>query len=190
MTPDVQLFSLLNSLAGQSPFLDGVIVFFASHLAYILIAIFFLFLLVIEHSNREKIRIFLITLVSAIVARFGITELIRFFYHRPRPFTDLTVNQLLTSNEWSFPSGHSTFFFALSTAVYLHNKKWGIGFFIATILMTVSRVIAGIHYLTDILGGAIIGIAVACAANAIIRRMILSTPDPQSRAIGGTKEVQ
>lgn len=170
MEIDTQLFYLLNNLAGQSPFLDGTIVFFASYLAYILIAIFFLFLLVIEHSNREKIRIFLITLVSALVARFGITELIRFFYHRPRPFTDLTVNQLLTSNEWSFPSGHATFFFALSTAVYLYNKKWGTGFFIATIFMTMGRVIAGIHYPSDILGGAIIGIAVAYAVFYFIRR--------------------
>lgn len=163
MTPDVQLLSLLNSLAGQSPFLDGVVVFFASYLAYILIAIFFLFLLVIEHSNREKIRIFLITLISALVARFGIVELIRFFYHRPRPFIDLPANQLLTSNEWSFPSGHATFFFALSTAIYLYNKKWGIGFFVATILMALSRVIAGIHYPSDILAGALIGVAVAYA---------------------------
>jgi len=95
------------------------------------------------------------------VARFGVTELIRFFYHRLRPFVTYQAHQLLSGNEWSFPSGHSAFFFAMATAIYLYNKKWGIGFFLAAILMNISRVIAGVHYPSDIIGGAIIGIIVA-----------------------------
>ena|SRR3989344_3015962 len=158
---DTQLFFLLNNLAGQSPFFDAVVVFLASYLAYILIALFLVLLLISQYPKREKLQIFLITAVSAFVARFGITEIIRFFYHRPRPFLDLPVYQLLTENSWSFPSGHATFFFALATAVYLYHKKLGIIFFIATILMTASRVIAGIHYPSDIIGGALIGIIVA-----------------------------
>jgi len=161
MTLDTQLFYLLNGLSGQSPFLDEVIVFFASYLAYILIALFLVFLFFSQYTKREKMQIFLVTVISAFVARFGITEIIRFFYHRPRPFLDLPVHQLLTENSWSFPSGHATFFFALATAVYLYHKKLGIIFFIATILMTASRVIAGIHYPSDIIGGALIGIIVA-----------------------------
>ena len=89
------------------------------------------------------------------------SEIIRFFYHRPRPFITLQVNQLLSENEWSFPSGHSAFFFAMAAAIYFYNKKWGIGFFIAAILMNISRIIAGVHYPTDILSGAIIGGATA-----------------------------
>ena len=173
---DTQLFFLLNNLAGLSTLSDFVIVFLASYLAYILIAIFLLFLLVIEHSNREKIQFFLITVTSAIVARFGITEFVRFFYHRPRPFITLHVHQLLTETSWSFPSGHATFFFAMSTAVYLYNKKWGIGFFIATIIMTVSRVIAGVHYPADIIGGAIVGIAVAYGTYHTVRKITALQP--------------
>ena len=182
MALDTQLFYFLNNLAGQSQFFDGIVIFLASYLAYILIAIFFLFLLFIEHSWREKIQIFVITVVSALIARFGITELIRFFYHRPRPFIDHTVNQLLTNDNWSFPSGHATFFFAVATAVYLYIKKWGIFFFIGTILITVSRVIAGIHYPSDIIGGAFIGIAVAYAVFYLVRKIVATqnkeTPTP------------
>ncbi|MEK7114002.1 MAG: phosphatase PAP2 family protein [Patescibacteria group bacterium] len=161
MALDTQLFLLLNNLAGQSPFLDSVIVFFASYLAYILLVFFLAFLFFSQYQNREKLQIFLVTIISSIVARVGVTELIRFFYHRPRPFTDLPVHQLLASSEWSFPSGHAAFFFAMATAVYLYNKKWGIAFFIAVILMTISRIIAGVHYPSDIVGGALIGIIVA-----------------------------
>ena len=171
MPLDTQLFYLLNNLAGQSPFLDGVIVFFASYLAYILIALFLAHVFFSYYSRQEKFQILLVTGISAFFARFGVAELIRFFYQRPRPFLDMPVHQLLASNEWSFPSGHATFFFALATALYLYNKKWGIGFFLAALLMTVGRVIAGVHYPSDIVAGALIGAAVAYATFHIVRKM-------------------
>lgn len=172
MTLDTQLFYFLNNFAGQSPFFDAVIVFFASYFAYILVALFLIFLFFSQYSKREKLQIFFVAGISTLVARFGITELIRFFYHRPRPFTALSdVHQLLTNGAWSFPSGHAAFFFAMATAIYFYNKKWGIGFFIATILITVSRVIAGIHYPSDIIGGALIGIIIAYLTFSITRKM-------------------
>lgn len=172
MTADIQLFYLLNSLAGQSPLSDSVIVFFASYLAYILIVIFLALVFFSRYSGRQKWELVLVAGISAVIARLGITELIRFFYHHPRPYLALPdVHTLFTDSSWSFPSGHATFFFALSTAVYLYHKKWGIGFFIATILITISRVIAGIHYPSDIVGGALIGIAVAYTTFYFVRRM-------------------
>lgn len=161
MTFDTQIFYLLNNLAGQSAFFDELIVFLAAYLPYVLIVVFLALVFFSQYQKREKLQILFITGVSALIARYGVVELIRFFYQRPRPFTDLPVHQLLTSNEWSFPSGHATFFFAMATAIYLYNKKWGIGFFIAATLMGASRVIAGIHYPSDIIGGALIGAAVA-----------------------------
>ena len=169
-TLDTQIFYTLNSLAGHSPLLDNSIVFLASYLAYALGALFLALLLFSSYPKREKWEMFLVTGAAALISRFGVVELIRFFYHRPRPFIALPdVHQLLANGSWSFPSGHAAFFFALSTAVYLYNKRWGIGFFVATILMTVSRVIAGVHYPSDILGGALIGALVAYATFSIAR---------------------
>jgi undecaprenyl-diphosphatase len=182
MTIDIQLFYLFNSLAGQLPVLDWLIVFLASYVAYILITVFLVLLLFSKYSRQEKLRVFIVTVTSAVIARLGVTELIRFFYQRPRPLEGLQVYQLLTSSEWSFPSGHATFFFAMATAIYLYNKKWGVGFFIVAILMTLSRVIAGIHYPSDIIGGALIGIAVACIvfylANRITPTQVQETAIP------------
>lgn len=163
MTLDTQLFYLFNNLAGQSLFFDTVVVFLASYLPYILIIPLLGFLFFSQYPKREKLHTLLVVGISAIIARFGITELIRLFYHRPRPFLVLPVHQLLTDTSWSFPSGHATFFFAMATAVFLYNRKVGTVFFVAVILITISRVIAGIHYPSDIVGGAIIGIAVAYA---------------------------
>lgn len=170
MALDINFFYFFNNLAGQSRFFDMIIVFLAGYFQYLLIAIFFLLLFFSGYAKPEKLRIFWVTIISIIVARFGIVELIRFFYHRPRPFVSYQVHQLLSENEWSFPSGHSAFFFAMATAVYLYNKKWGIGFFLAAVLMNISRIIAGVHYPSDIIGGAIVGMAVACAVFYIAER--------------------
>ena len=171
MNTDLQIFYFLNSLAGKSPLLDGIIVFFATYLAYILIIIFVAFVFFSAYARREKLELLLLVGISTVVARFGVAELIRFFYHRPRPFVaHPQIHNLFTDSSWSFPSGHASFFFALATAVYFYNKKWGIGFFIATIFITLGRVIAGVHYPLDIIAGAIIGSTVAYGTYYFVRR--------------------
>ena len=160
---DLGLFNYLNSWAGISRQLDGVIVFFADYLAYILAAAFLAGIFFTARFGREKkIRIFWVAAVSVVVSRFGITELIRFFYHRPRPFMVYHVYQLIAEHEWSFPSGHAALFFALAGVIYLYDRKWGLVFFAASIAMGIARVIAGVHYPSDILGGMVIGAVVAC----------------------------
>lgn len=161
MPSESDLFFYLNSLAGKSLIFDSLIIFFADYLQFFLVAIFLLLLFFGKLQIKGQLRILLVTTISIIVARLGVTELIRLFYQRPRPFQEYQVHQLVSENEWSFPSWHSAFFFAMATAIFLYNKKWGIGFFIATIFMTVSRIIAGVHYPSDIIGGMIVGIASA-----------------------------
>ncbi|MSU56498.1 MAG: phosphatase PAP2 family protein [Candidatus Taylorbacteria bacterium] len=85
----------------------------------------------------------------------------RLFVHRPRPFVaDPNIHALISETSYSFPSGHAAFFFALSTTVYLYNKRWGVWFFVASAVIGLARVMAGVHYLTDIAGGAVLGVAV------------------------------
>lgn len=161
MSLDVNLFFYLNSFAGKSQIFDGLIVFFSAYLQYLLAVVFLLFLFFSAHPKRKKSYIFWTTACSIIIARFGITEIIRIFYQRPRPFMTYQVHQLLAENEWSFPSGHAAFFFAMAAAIYFYNKKWGIGFFLAAMVISISRIIAGVHYPSDIIGGMLVGVAVA-----------------------------
>lgn len=166
MTVDIKLLYFLNNFTGKSQIFDILNVFLAVYLQYFLVAVFILLLYFSADARRKKLYIFWVTTISIIVARLGITEIIRFFYHRPRPFLTFPVSKLLSNGwfysdtEWSFPSGHSAFFFAMATAIYLHNKKWGVWFFVAAILMNISRIVVGVHYPSDILGGAIVGVAV------------------------------
>lgn len=161
MTLDVPLLYWLNNLTGKSRIFDTFIIFLASYSPYFLVAAFLVLLYFAAYSRREKFYIFWTTIISIGVARGVITEIIRFFYHRPRPFLVYQLHQLISGHRWSFPSGHAAFFFAMATAIYLYNKKWGLWFFIAALLMNISRIAAGVHYPSDILGGMIIGILVA-----------------------------
>ena len=107
---------------------------------------------------------------AAIIAR-GFVEVIRFFFHRPRPFADNpAIISLLNETSYSFPSGHAAFFFALSTVVYIYNKRWGVWFFIASSVIGFARIMAGVHYLTDIIGGAVLGIVVGFGVYKMLKK--------------------
>lgn len=163
------MFQQINNLAGKSICLDGVAIFFAKYFGYILVAILFLLLAKDWKKPRRKAFGFLrgrywqmvvLAFGSAIISKFIITEILRWLWFRPRPFVEHRVNLLLNQSaaEASFPSGHAAFYFALSTIIYFYNKKLGIGFFIASFLISISRIFCGIHLPSDILAGMLVGI--------------------------------
>ncbi len=156
MNWDVSVFNFLNQYAGKNICLDSLAIFFAEYLGYFLVAILILFLL---KDTKKYWPMTTMALVAAVLSRFVITEIIRFFWERSRPFVDNTVNLILEHEATSsFPSGHAAFFFAMSTVVYSYNKKAGTLFIIASFLISLARVFAGVHWPTDIIGGALVGI--------------------------------
>ena len=158
------MFELLNSLAGKSEWLDIIIIFGATLLPYLIYSAAFIFLM------RSR-KIILEVLVAVILSRFLITEIIRFFYNRPRPFQEAFVYQLFSHDPgYAFPSGHAAFFFALAAAIFLYHKGWGSLFFAAAFLISISRVIAGIHWPSDILAGALIGVVSAWVVHYFVNR--------------------
>lgn len=59
----------------------------------------------------------------------------------------------------SFPSDHAALVFALSTGIFLFSRPLGaFCFFWSFFIVSLARVYAGYHYMTDIIGGALVGI--------------------------------
>ncbi len=73
------------------------------------------------------------------------------------------VVDYMSSKSLSFPSGHtsSAFTFAMALTMVLKNKWAGIGSFVFAFLMGISRIYVGVHYPTDVIAGAFVGILYA-----------------------------
>lgn len=101
---------------------------------------------------------------------------------RPRPFTtgkvtrlDIDSPILSTTNLHayeSFPSGHSQMSAGMFfTGAFHFHKKWSwIIFPLLTVGVMLSRLYFGVHYPTDVLVGATLGIAFACFWEYIFRK--------------------
>lgn len=89
---------------------------------------------------------------------------------RPRPCMapgiDFRMPYTMTTQwlmHWSaFPSDHAVLFFALATGIYSAWRKLGLLLYLYfTLLVCFPRLYLGIHWFTDLVAGAILGIAIA-----------------------------
>ncbi|MEK7162992.1 MAG: phosphatase PAP2 family protein [Patescibacteria group bacterium] len=155
---DIYFFNIINSFAGRWWALDWLGIFLANYLGYFLVAIAIL-ILIKEKDRRRQIYFFSLVMLSVIISRGIITEIIRFFYYRPRPFLVLEIKPLISHiSTASFPSGHAAAFFALALAVFYFNKKVGWWFLISAVFMGLARIFVGVHWPSDILAGMIVGL--------------------------------
>lgn len=153
---DQQIFSWLYSLANKNQLLDWFLVFLAEYLIFIL-AIAAVILILKEKNWRRRAYFAALVTISTILSRGIFTELIQFYYHRPRPFVAMDFEPLIYhAATSSFPSGHMAFF-SVVLAVWLINRRAGVWFFVGSILIGLGRVAVGVHWPTDILGGVLVG---------------------------------
>ncbi|GAB3375510.1 phosphatase PAP2 family protein [Spongiibacter taiwanensis] len=73
---------------------------------------------------------------------------------------------IIASDEFSFPSGHTAAAFLLSTLTVLFFGVIAAPMFLWAIAVAASRVILGVHFPTDTLAGAALGIIIAHLAHA------------------------
>jgi undecaprenyl-diphosphatase len=66
----------------------------------------------------------------------------------------------------SFPSDHTVLFFALATGIFFASRRAGVFMFIyVSAFIFLPRLYLGIHYPTDVLSGALVGISAGWVAN-------------------------
>lgn len=97
-------------------------------------------------------------------AAFPLIELVlvtkfRNMIDRPRPFDVLDVTPLENhSSGHSFPSLHCSSSFVITTALFYINPVLGIISLIISVVVAATRLLAGVHYPTDVLAGILIGL--------------------------------
>lgn len=101
----------------------------------------------------------------------GINQLVLLFIQRARPY-DAHVSRLLVerSADFSFPSDHATASFAIAAAFLAHGLRGrGTVFLVAAVIISLSRVFIGTHYVSDIIGGAATAVIAAMLVRAAYR---------------------
>lgn len=81
--------------------------------------------------------------------------------HRVRPYNHMESLELLITapTDWSFPSGHTTASFAAAGIIAnMMPARYGKSAYLLAILIAFSRLYLGVHYLSDVLVGMIVGL--------------------------------
>jgi undecaprenyl-diphosphatase len=94
---------------------------------------------------------------------------------RVRPCVALSdvLTPIGCAGSFSFPSNHALNNFAAATFLYRFYPKFKWAFFSTAILVSISRVYLGVHYPSDILGGALIGILFGYLFSIVAQKVVL-----------------
>jgi undecaprenyl-diphosphatase len=94
----------------------------------------------------------------------AIAQVLSHVVDRPRPFVaDPSSVHLFAAHaaDAGFPSDHATASFAIAVAILLRSRRWGVLTLAMAVVLSIGRVAMGLHYPTDVIGGAALGSAVA-----------------------------
>ncbi|MFU1796084.1 undecaprenyl-diphosphatase [Paenibacillus azoreducens] len=164
---DYQLFHAINEWGRSASFLNPFMRFFAEDAFYLFFAGFLIYWFVRNENNRKMV----IQSVISVCGGLAVSWLLGHLFYRDRPFVSHAVIQLIQhAANASFPSDHAIGAFAIAASFALYRKKEGIAWLIMAALIAFSRVWTGVHYPTDILGGALIGVIVAAVVHMLVNR--------------------
>lgn len=77
----------------------------------------------------------------------------------PRP--DLALALITPDSLYSFPSGHATFMFTLAFTMFGFDKRAGVVIGVLALFAGVARVLSGVHFWYDIVGGVVLAAIIA-----------------------------
>jgi undecaprenyl-diphosphatase len=120
------------------------------------------------------------------VVSVGLTQLIKEIFGRARP-EDL----LVPSDFGSFPSGHTAHAATIAVVLILVFRRWWILIvgIVWTLAMALSRTILSVHWLTDTIGGMLIGAGAALLVAGMMGRWALLPAYENIRFTPNTKEL-
>ena len=155
----------------HTPLLDKILAFITSlgnaGIIWIVLAVV---LLILPKTRRTGIIVAAALLMDLILCNLILKNLVA----RVRPYDVNTAIAILIKKpfDFSFPSGHTAASFAAMTALFLAKmKKAWIAALVLAALIAFSRLYFYVHYPTDVLGGAVVGILSGIIGYAIVEKI-------------------
>ena len=152
------------------------------YLAILLAVLWFTFNIIKAFPLKDGLKPFVVNYLVKGVIIFGVpigiavavSELISKMYVRQRPFVAVSGVKLLVphSADGGMPSHHMVFLAALITTVYFYEKRCAAVLTVLALGTGIARVVAGIHYPTDIIVGSVLGIAIAYVYHRILLKYV------------------
>jgi undecaprenyl-diphosphatase len=96
---------------------------------------------------------------------------------RPRPFVSDPGGLHVFGHHAAdpgFPSEHATAAFAIGVALLLRNRVWGAVVLVLATVLAAGRVAMGIHFPSDVVGGALLGAVVALGLHRARARTLIN----------------
>lgn len=116
-------------------------------------------------ADGEQGRAFFYAGILAYVFELGCYLLVKNTIRRERPHDLDGLSALITpSDEFSFPSGHTAAACVFATMLLFFYPFGAPLAYALAVLIGLSRVVLGVHYPSDILAGALLGVAAAGAS--------------------------
>jgi len=134
------------------------------------LSIFALLWLLLFFKGGKKGRVVALLLVPLVFLTDQLSSsFLKMIFMRPRPCHLVDGPQVLENihllvpcgSGYSFPSSHAVNNFAFATFMSHHFRKWRWPFLTYAFVMGFSRISVGVHYPSDVAGGALIGWAIA-----------------------------
>ena len=155
----------------HTPLLDKILAFITSlgnaGIIWIVLAVV---LLILPKTRKTGIIVAAALLMDLILCNLILKNLVA----RVRPYDVNTAIAILIKKplDFSFPSGHTAASFATMTALFLAKmKKAWIAALVLAVLIAFSRLYFYVHYPTDVLGGAVVGILSGIIGYAIVEKI-------------------
>jgi undecaprenyl-diphosphatase len=140
-------------------------------------------LAIVPFLARAATRLHAAWMLGAIVAQSAIVSVLKMLVGRVRPCDALAWCVPLgvaSPGGGSFPSGHAAGSFAFAAFVAVAAPRWAAPAFAWAALTAWSRCVLGVHYPSDVLAGALVGLAVGFGFAKLATRRNVVTRRPSS----------
>ena len=155
----------------HTPLLDKILAFITSlGNAGIVWIVLVVVLLILPKTRKTGIIVAAALLMDLVLCNLILKNLVA----RVRPYDVNTAIAILIKKplDFSFPSGHTAASFAAMTALFLAKmKKAWIAALVLAVLIAFSRLYFYVHYPTDVLGGAVVGILSGIIGYAVVEKI-------------------
>ena len=143
-----------------------LVVFGAKYLIFVIAAMALVYFLRQPRAKQKELVIFSLITLPLI---YLVSLIVGWLYYNPRPFVVGSFTPLVPHKDSNgFPSDHTLASAAMAVVIWRSNRRLGLFLLALSVLVGISRVLAGVHHPVDIVASFIIAIVVGWLSHRFI----------------------